>query len=267
MMLHAKAAWNSGLRGRSFHAVFFFGLLLLAVAWLGAAFSARQPQAVALDVGLSGVRLSLTFLALVWVQELIGKEVDKRTVFFVLAYPAPRSAYLLGRYLGILGLLALATLVLGLGLLGVVHVSSWGYQYPHELHLGWPYWATLAGYYLDVALVAALALAVASISTTNVLPLAVGAVFAVAARMLGPVFDYLAKGADGDANLVRQFDPIVSTIRWVLPDLDRLDWRLWPLVGGQPDVGVVSAALVMACAYIALMLGIAVLAFNRREFA
>ncbi|ANQ86513.1 hypothetical protein dqs_3492 [Azoarcus olearius] len=266
MLLHALTAWKSGLRGRSFHAVFVFALLLLAAAWLAAAFSARQPQSVALDVGLSGVRLSLTFLVLVWVQELVGKELERRTVFFVLAYPIPRATYLLGRYLGILMLAAAATLVLGLSLLAVVGLSAWGYGYPHELQLGWPYWATLLGYLVDVAVVAAFTLAVASVATSSVLPLAVGACFAIAGRMLGPVLDYLGRGADGDVELTSRFGPLVGAIRWLLPDLDRLDWRLWPLYGAAPADAVVFPAALMAVCYCALLLVAATLAFNRRQF-
>lgn len=266
LRLNALAALKSGLRGRTFHAVFFFSLLLLVITWLSAAFSARQPQAVALDVGLSGVRFSLTFLVLVWVQELVGREIERRTVFVVLAYPLPRSSYVMGRYLGILGLLFLAAIILGLMLRLVVAVSSWGYQYPHGLLLGWPYWITILGYVVDAAVVAALTLLVATVATSSILPLAVGAAFAVACRMLGPVFDYLSQGASGDVKLVERFGGMVASLRWVLPDLDRLDWRLWPLYGVVPDTKAMLAALLMATFYGAMLVVLAVHAFRRREF-
>lgn len=239
---------------------------MLIAAWLAAAFSARQPQAVALDVGLSGIRISLTFMVLVWVQELVTKELERRTVFFVLSYPMPRSSYLLGRYAGILLLTAAATLILGLILRAVIEVASWGYEYPNELNLGVPYWATLFGIFLDIAVVGAFALAVATVSTSSVLPLASGVGFAIAGRMLGPVLDYLAMGAEGDTELVQRFNPLVRVVRWLLPDLDRLDVRLWPLFGAVPDMAMVLPALVMAFSYIGILLTLAVVAFNRRQF-
>lgn len=239
---------------------------MLVAAWLAAAFSARQPQAVALDVGLSGIRISLTFLVLVWVQELITKELEKRTVFFVLAYPTPRSSYLLGRYFGILLLSAAALVALGLILRAVIAFASWGYQYPNELHLGWPYWAAVVGIFLDVAVVGAFAIAVAAVATSSILPLAAGAGFAVAGRMLGPVLDYLSRGAEGDTQLVERFDPLVRIIRWLLPDLDRLDLRMWPLFGTVPDPAVVTPALIMASSYTVVLLALAIVAFNRRQF-
>jgi hypothetical protein len=50
----------------------------MGVAYLSASFSPRQPQTVALDVGLSGLRFSLVLFALFWVQELVGREIESR---------------------------------------------------------------------------------------------------------------------------------------------------------------------------------------------
>jgi Cu-processing system permease protein len=88
---------RSGLRGRSFHAVFLLGVLLIGVAYLSGFFSPRQPQTVALDVGFSGVRFSLVLLNLFWVQELVAREIDRRVILFSLAYPVSRGAFLAGR--------------------------------------------------------------------------------------------------------------------------------------------------------------------------
>ena len=57
-------SWRAGLRGRSIHAVFIVALLMVAIAYLAAAFSPRQPQTVALDVGFSGMRISLVLFSL-----------------------------------------------------------------------------------------------------------------------------------------------------------------------------------------------------------
>jgi len=95
------SAWRSGLRSHSFHAVFALGVLLIGGAYLAALLSPRQPETVALDVGLSGMRFALVLLALFWVQELVGREIERRTTTLFLAYPIPRSHYLLGRFVGI----------------------------------------------------------------------------------------------------------------------------------------------------------------------
>jgi hypothetical protein len=65
---------------------------------------------------------------------------------------------------------------------------------------------------------------------------------------------------------VTHLKPVIDAIGWILPDLSRLDWRPWPMYGLAPDGAAVLAALLMAGAYCGLLLALAVLTFNRREF-
>lgn len=261
------SAWLSGVRGRSFQIAFVFGLLLIGVAYLAGYFSPRQPRTVVLDVGLSGLRFSLVLLSLFWVQELVGKEIDRRTVFFILTYPIPRAHYVIGRYLAVLALLAVAELIQGLLLWLVVLVAGAGYDQQFGVSLGVPYWAALVGLWLDVGVVAACALWIATLSTVPVLPIAIGAGFAIAGKSLGPVHDYLVQGAEGDRDLAGTFRPILDAVQWILPDLSRLDWRLWPMYGLAPEWQPLLWSCLMAAAYAAIMLFLAVRTFARREFA
>jgi hypothetical protein len=93
MFEFALSGLRSGLRGRSFHAVFILGVLMIGIAYLSGFFSPRQPQTVALDVGFSGIRFSLVLLNLFWVQELVAREIDRRVILFSLAYPVSRGAF------------------------------------------------------------------------------------------------------------------------------------------------------------------------------
>lgn len=261
------SSWRAGFRGRSFYGVFLLGVVLVGVAYLAASFSPRQPQTVALDVGFSGLRLSLSLFAIVLVQELVGREIDRRTVVLTLAYPASRSTYVCGRYLGVLALVAIASIVLGMLLSIAVLVASPGYEQQFPVLMGWPYWIAVAGIWLDVAVVAAFTLWISTLSTVVLLPLALGIVFAIASRALGVVFDYVSRGADGQDALVARTGPIVDVARWLVPDLSRLDWRIWSMYGSAPDPDAMTLGVVAALSYSGVMVGLAVLAFSRREFS
>lgn len=256
-----------GLRARSLRAIFVLGLLLIGVALLAGSFSARQPQTVVLDVGLSFLRFSLVLLAVFWIQELVAREIDRRTVIFALTYPLPRSAYLLGRYFGILLLLLAATLILSLLLGMAVIFAGRNYEPLFRVSLDSSYWLTIFGIWLDVAVVAAFALWMSSIATVSILPLGLALAFAVAGRAMGGVMQYLKSGADGDAALANTYLPVLNVSQWVLPDLSRLDWRVWPMYGKVLGVDAIFWASVMACSYMAIMLFLAVRAFSRREFS
>lgn len=256
-----------GLRARSLQVVFVLGLLLMGLALLAGNFSARQPQTVVLDVGLSCLRFSLVLLAIFWVQELVAREIDRRTVIFALTYPVARHTYLLGRYVGILILLLAATLLLALLLGMAVVFAGKSYDAMFGVSMDLPYWMTVFGIWLDVAVVAAFTMWLASVSTISVLPLGVGLAFAIAGRAMGGVFQYLKSGADGDATMANTYLPVFNIAQWILPDLSRLDWRVWTMYGKSPGMEVVFWAVVMGLAYIAIMLWLAAHAFSRREFS
>ncbi|WP_300450427.1 ABC transporter permease subunit [Accumulibacter sp.] len=258
---------RSGLRGRSFQAVFVLGVLLIGVAYLSGFFSPRQPQTVALDVGFSGVRFSLILMNLFWVQELVAREIDRRVILFSLAYPVSRAAFLTGRLVAIMILSTLAATVLGLLLLLSVLLAGGGYAQEFPPALGLPFWSTIAGLTLDAAVVGAFSLCIAALSTVSVLPLALGAAFAVAGKALGATVDYLARGADGDQQLLGTYQPTIDLIQRVLPDLSRLDWREWAMYQVPPGNEAIIWSVSMAVAYIALLLSGASLLFARREFS
>lgn len=260
------SALRSGFRSRAVLLILVLGTLLVGVAFLAASFSPRQPKTVTLDVGFSGMRFSLVLLAVFWIQELVGREVERRTVLYALSYPVSRGAYVLGRFAGVAGLLGMAAALLGMLLWVSTLLAGGQYEQAHLVQLGGAYWLTVTGLWSDAVVVAAFALLISTLSTVQMLPVALGAMFAVAGKSLGAVLDYLERGADGDATIMGRFGPLMEFVRWVLPDLSRLDWRTWPMYGMAPADGAVVNGLLLATGYVLVLLSLAVLTFRRREF-
>ncbi len=267
MREHMIVAWRSGLRSRSFHAIFILGMLVMGGAYLAAQFSGRQPATVALDVGISGVRFIILLLTVFWCQELIAREVERRTVFFALAYPTPRAHYIIGRYLGVLALAACAIIVLGILLSVTAYFATKLYGQSSPVNLDFGLWLTLFYIWLDAAVVAAFAVFVATFATTPLLPLALGFAFAVAARSLGPALEFLRNKEDGDEELSASLGPVVENIRWLLPDLSRLDIRVAALYGKMPTTAELFFGSSMAIAYSVMLLVLAIWIFRKRQFA
>jgi Cu-processing system permease protein len=99
------------------------------------------------------MRFSLILLNLFWVQELVAREIDRKIILFSLAYPVSRASFLAGRFAAVLILSMLAAIVLGLLLLLAVTMGG-GYAQEFAPALGVPFWATVAGFVLDAAVVA-----------------------------------------------------------------------------------------------------------------
>lgn len=267
MLQFALSTWRAGLRGRSIQAILVLGALLMGVAYLASAFSPRQPQTVALDVGFSALRAVLVLLGLFWVQELLSREVERKTVILSVSYPVGRSSYLLGRYLGMLLLLLLAALSLALLLWLVALIAGGGYEQQFPVSLGIPFFWGVLGVWLDAAVVVGFALMVASFATVSVLPLALGICFAIGAKGLGAARSYILSGAGGDNKLAEQMAPWLEAIRWILPDLSRLDWRVWPMYGLFPGTEAMLWGILSTMSYLVVSLVIACAVFRRREFS
>jgi Cu-processing system permease protein len=260
-----NSAILEGLRSRMVLLVMIFAFAVVLVAYLSASFSPRQPKTVALDVGLSGIRFSLVLLGLIWVHELIAQSINRRAVFFSIAQPIKRSSYLFGRFFGVVFMLVIASVVLGAMLMVVVSFSGGEYQQTFAVSQAGSYWLTMFGIALDGILVASFSLCIAGLSTVTMLPFVLGLAFAIAGKALGGVIEYLAKGADGDLS-VQQLAPLIDAIQWVLPDLSRLDWRVWAMYGVPLEPVAILWSCAMAFSYIFLMLFLAKVSFERREF-
>lgn len=263
-----RTALRLGLRSRSFLTLTLVGLLAMGLALAASQFSGRQPATLAVDLGLSAVHVLGILLTLFWAQELFARDLDRRLLPLVLAYPMPRSHYLLGRFLGLAVLLALALALFGALLAGLGWVAGLGYDQGTPVRLGVALVVVLAGIWLELLVVGAFAWLVTSLSTTPLLSFVLGLGFAWAGRSLGPVLDYLRTSPTADQRpLQGPFRPVLEGLYWLLPDLSRLDWRPLVLYGQGPGGEALAAGAGTALGYTALLLGLAVWAFQGREFA
>lgn len=267
MLQYWISGLRAGIRGRSFFAVFLLGVFLIFVAFLSGSFSPRHPRTVALDIGLSGIRITLVLLNLLWMQELFMREIDRKSVLFSLTYPITRDVFVFGRYLAILTMSALAIIVFGLSLLIAVQLAGGYYQQDFPVSLGIPLIATLVALLIDVSVVSAFSVWIAAVATSPAVAISTGAAFAVSGKALGATMEYIASGADGDTRMVSTFGPLIDAIHWLLPDLSRLDWRDWPLYGTPPTLEYMMMSLMMAIGYIVVMMVLAAHYFRRREFS
>ncbi|MBS1156455.1 MAG: hypothetical protein H6R07_2379 [Proteobacteria bacterium] len=264
ILLFARLTLLTGLRSRMTWLLVFLALLLLGVGALAGAFSARQPLVVACDVALSGLHFSLLFLTLIWVQELLQKDRDRRTTDWVLAYPVDRMDYLAGKMLGIAVLLACATVLLSLPIWLIGHFAGWGYAASSQPVFGVAFAWTLFGTWLESLVILCFAAWFFALSTTPYLPLAAALCFALAARSLGSALDFLMFSPDAEAAFRAQMLPILQILRWIVPDLGALDWRASMLYDLPLAASRYPASLV-ALAYAGMFAALALVLFHRRQ--
>ncbi|MFC4160923.1 ABC transporter permease subunit [Chitinimonas lacunae] len=260
-------AWLAGIRGKSLRVVSIIALCLISVAYLSSTFSGRHPQTVALDVGMSGARIVLALLAIFWVYELVGKELERKTIFFSLSYPVPRYYFWLGRFLGIFLLLLAAAAILAGAIYLMVYLSGLEYQQQFGISFGLSYLLVWLGVMLDVLTICAFALLMTSFATTPLIPIAASLIFMLVARSYGAVMAVMSNPASETADMASDFLPLLKTIAYVVPDLGALDFRSLILYGEPLVWSNASLFLGQSVLYACLALVISSVIFSRREFS
>lgn len=240
--------------------------ILAAAAWLAGQFSPRQPATVALDVGLSLIRIGVPILALLQIQDLVAREVERRLVLTSLTYPHSRATFLVARYSAVIVTALIVTLVLCVVLAGVVAWVNNVYAQATSVALGMPFAITGALIWLDVAVVVSFGLVLATISTTPHLVFIGGVGFMVIARAASTIIKLL----EAERDLVRGADWYhqgLQWVQWIVPDLASLDVRQIALYGKMELLTVSpSALLLMPLSYVIVLLLIACAVITRRRF-
>jgi len=255
------------VRSRLWLVVMILSLVLMSVAWLSAQFSPRQSATVALDVGLSFIRLSVPLLALLQIQDLLAREVDRKLILISLTYPRSRSSFLLARYFAVVAVAIVTTLLLAMVLAAVVSFDGSSFHQATKVSLGLPYVITIAYLLIDIAVIVAFAVALASVATTPNLVFLGGIGFMIIARSAATIIELLEREHDlltGAALYHRG----LQWVQWVMPNLAALDVRPIALYGKMEMIPQAPwAPIQMAAGYIVVLLTIACLRFERRQFA
>lgn len=100
------------VRLKVFYFLLIFALLLIGSSAFMVRFSFQEQFQVLKDVSLGAMSIFTWLLATLATAMLLPKDIEDRTLYTILAKPVPRFEYLLGKLLGVLGLLLVSTLVM-----------------------------------------------------------------------------------------------------------------------------------------------------------
>ncbi len=116
-------AWNTfreAVRDRVLYNLVFFALLMMAAAIVVGQISIDIEETVIVSLGLSAISVIGLLISVFLGVALVSKEMDKRTLYALLAKPVRRWEFLLGKFAGLVLTLAVNTAAMTAGLLLVM---------------------------------------------------------------------------------------------------------------------------------------------------
>lgn len=257
VLIIAKNGFREARRNRVTLVVFVFAFISVFSTTVSVEFTVATFDRVMADFGLGTIGLIAPVLTLFLSTGLIPREIERRTIFMVVARPVSRSAFVIGRYLGNVATVGL--LVVAMGALFLVQLAIAGASERFSTGVHREHVVAIVGILLELILLTAVAFAFATASSQYVASLSATCLY-----FIGHMSEDLYSLAN--RSKVEVFKVLGNALYYLLPNFDRLDLKARATYLDPTSNTELAGHAVYAIAYATLMLVVATAIFERRDF-
>lgn len=247
----AVNTFREAIRDKVLLTLLVFALLVMGSAKVIQPLALGEEGKIVKDVGLSAITLFGVLIAVLVGGRLVYKEVEKRTVYIVLAKPVRRWEFVVGKYTGLMLVLLASMVIMTAGFYAILLVTG----------------ITPSAYLLYSLLMTVFELAVitavAILFSTFVTPIA-SAVFTFAVYFVGHLSrDLRMLAAMSPSPVVKALSQFLY---YVLPNLANFNIRGEVVHNVLLDPQALVLSALYALVYAATLLLISVIVFSRKDF-
>ena len=256
--------FRESVRDKVLYNLVLFAILLIGASLLIGELTAGQDVKIIKDLGLSATSLFGLFIAVFIGIGLVSKEVERRSIYSLLAKPIHRWQLVVGKYVGLALTLAVNVAVMAVAQYAVLAYLRWGVS--ADVIRAWdappldPKLLVAIGLILvELMLVTAIAVFFSTFST----PL-LSAALTFGVFLVGHFSSDLRNFQDAvDSPAAAR---LARGLYWVLPNLAQFDVKADVVHGQAVPAGYALMSVAYAALYIAMLLVLAVYVFSRRDF-
>lgn len=254
----ALNTFREAIRNKILYALLFFAVSLIMASIAVARLSLHEEIRVVEDLGLAAISLFAILIAVFIGVNLVYKELERKTVFFIIPKPIYRWEFLCGKFLGTSLTLGVLVLVMALVFFGVLTLMGGEVR----MVLVKAIWL----YFVEVLVISALALFFSSFSSPFLSGLFAVLVFVVG-RLTPEIEMFMPRMGD------EWMQWFVQGVLWLVPDLNLFnvsgaavqgrwvsihgEFVTWLYVGKATAYGLFYGSVVML---------MAMAVFRRRDF-
>lgn len=240
------------MRERVLYLIALFALFLVGTVRLLKEFALGTEYKIITDLGIAGIGMLGLIIAIFVGTGLINKEIEKRTILVLLAKPISRADLIVGKYLGLSGVLAVVIFCSSLIYLGFLSLNQVSYPLGSMV-------IALLFVFLELSLLTAVAIAL-GVFTSSLL----ATLLSLGVYLMGHLSPDIIKAGELSEN--PGLKSFTKNLYLILPDLTKLDLKNQAVYGIIPDLSTLLFNAVYAVIYIVLLLAIANLIFRQKEF-
>ena len=261
-------AWHvfkESVRDRVLYGIGAFALLLVAASLLLGQITAGQDVKIVKDLGLATIELAGALMTIFIGVGLVSREIDRKSIFSLLAKPLPRWEFIVGKYFGLV-----LTIFVNIAMMtaALYLMLAWmGWMSPPAVRMSWEAPAA------DPRLLVAVALIGAELALLT----AVALFFSTfsSSALLSVAFTVGLLVAGWESADLRHFTDIVESpavgrvvdaVGWIVPAFSAFDVKADVVHGWPVPWSFIGWRLLYAATYSAVALVASVAIFARREF-
>jgi ABC-type transport system involved in multi-copper enzyme maturation permease subunit len=260
----ALNVFRESVRDKVLYNLVLFAIILMAASYLIGQLTAGQDVKIIKDLGLAATSLFGLFIAVFIGIGLVSKEVERRSVYSLLAKPIHRYQMVVGKYAGLVLTLIVNVAIMAAAQYVVLAYMGWGVS--PDVQRAWDAPA------LDPAILKAVVLILVELMVITAIALFFST---FSTPILSAAFTFGVFVVGHFSTDLRNFEQVVDSpaaaklargLYWILPNLAQFDVKT-QVVHAQPvPLGYMLVTSAYAVLYIAVLLVAAVVIFSRRDF-
>ena len=249
----AKVTVREALRQKLAVNLLIFAVLLVGASLVISQVTFGEQYRIIVDIALSSMEIFGTLIATFLGAGLIAREVERRTLYPVVAKPVSRGEYVVGRYLGLVATTTLNLLVMAVVLVAVLAVYLGSFGFFRET----PLLVTLLALALQFAMVAAVAVFFSSFTTTTL-----SAIFTLSLVVAGHLASDLVRYWGQQGGVARVTGQLLY---FVVPNLEALNLKEAMVYKDSLPASFLATGLGYGVLYAAWVVALASAIFARRD--
>lgn len=247
----ALNTFRENLRDKILYNLLLFAGLLIGTSLLLSRLSMGEQDKIVTDMGLAAINFIGVAIAVFVGIGLVSKEIERRTIYTIMARPISRVQFLLGKYLGLVVTLSVNITVMLL----VFLCTIWWSAGPIFVSL----FQAVQLIFVELLVVTALALFFSTFSSSML-----SASLTIGLYVIGHLTTDLKGIAEESQNEVAT--RLLTGIYYLCPNLEMLNIKGQAAAGVSVSLAYQSMATLYGLFYVGLLLALSCVVFERRDF-
>lgn len=251
LVVVAGNTFRETIRDKILYNLVFFALLLIGASVLLGTLTIGEQSRIVNDLGLAAINLVAVIIAIFVGIGLVTKEIERRTIYTILARPITRVQFILGKYLGLGFIVAVNIAIMFTMFLATVWFS--GSAIYGSL------FQAIGLILVETLLVMAVAMFFSTFSSSTL-----SATMTLGIYVIGHLTNDLKGIAEKSHNQLTE--AVLTALYYICPNLELLNIKGQAAAGVQVSLVYQSLATIYGLLYASLLLAAACVIFQRRDF-